>query len=116
MKPKEKIKLQWRDHTYEVGIAPPLPGNDETRTEFSSRINDEPKQIAFYLCESLMEPTAPESIHSYLEKLFKRKFSVGDATNKNKVEYFEIYESNDYGASRILISNNEARIQFERSL
>jgi hypothetical protein len=88
----------------------------ENKEKFASSINDEPKQIAFYLCESLMEPIATDSIHLYLEKLFKREFSVGCITNKDEVSYFKIYESNDYGATVILVNNNEARMQLERSL
>ncbi len=118
MKPKDKIYLKWQNNIYEVGIEKPLlPGNNETRANFSSVIDDEPKPICFYLCESLMEPTDPDVIHPYLQKLFQRKFSVGELkTDKNQVSFFKIYESDDYGASSIWINNNEARIQFARSL
>ena len=119
MKPKEKIKLQWQNHIYEVDIEQPSNDqfeNTKTRTNFASSIDDEPKKIAFYLYESLMEPMAPDSIHPYLEKLFQRKFSVGNITDKNQVSYFKIHESDDYGATVILINNDEARIQLERSL
>ncbi|MEI7557583.1 MAG: hypothetical protein WCJ45_01740 [bacterium] len=119
MTPKEKIHLQWQDHIYEVGIQQPWPGqceNDETRADFASNIDDIPKQIALYLCGSLLEPSAPDLIHPYLAKLFQRKFSVGYHTvrDTNHVTYFRLYESDDYGSTVILINNSEARIQFER--
>jgi hypothetical protein len=119
MEPKEKIKLQWQNHIYEVGIEHPWPGqfeNTETRAKFAESIDDEPKQIAFYLYESLMESTDPELIHPYLEKLFQIKFSIGSIINKNQVLYFKIHESSDHGATVIIINNNEARMQLERSL
>jgi len=119
MKLKEKIKLQWQNHTYEVGIQQPWPGqidNAEIRAKFTSSIDDKPKQIAFYLCESLMEPMAPDLIHPHLEKLFQRKFSVGDIKNTNEGSYFTIHNSDDYGMTVILINNNEAKMQLDRAL
>lgn len=119
MNPKQKITLQWQEHIYEVAIRQPYPGqweNRETRAKFAAFLTDEAKPIRLYLCESVVEPTAPEVIHPYLEKLFERKFSLGESTNKNNVLYFKIHESDDYGATIILINNEEVRIQLERSL
>lgn len=118
MDPQQKITLQWQEHIYEVAIRQPYPGqweNTETRAKFASSLTDEPKPIVFYLCESVVEPLAPDSIHPYLEKLFERKFSLGESTNKNNVSYFRIHESDDYGATVILVNNEEVRIQLERS-
>jgi hypothetical protein len=119
MDPKQKIALQWQEHIYEVAIRQPYPGqweNTETKAKFAASLTDEPKPIRFYLCESVVEFAAPEMIHLYLEKFFQRIFSLGESTNKNNVSYFKIHESDDYGATVILINNEEARIQLERSL
>lgn len=110
----EKIKLQWQNHIYELDIKQPWAtqhDNAEARAQLASSIDDEPKQIVFCLCESIMEPTAPDSIHPYLEKILKRRFSVGDITDKNGETCFKLYESTEHGTTVMWINNSEARIE-----
>ncbi len=110
----EKIKLQWQDHIYELDIKQPWAtqhDNVEARTKLASCIDDKPKQIVFYLHESIMEPLAPGLLHPYLEKILKSRFSVGEMMDKNEEIYFKIYEATDYGATVMWINNSEARIE-----
>lgn len=89
--------------------------SDETIKKFNA-INDEPKQISFYLFGSLMQAKEPNLLHSYFEKIFKKTFSIGYHTEKDedKNEYLKIHESDDYGSTVIWVNDNEARIQLER--
>lgn len=120
MEYKNSFTLKWQNKVYEVKIKHPWPGQDENkevRSMFAMTIDEKPKQLAFYLNGSLMEPKEPDLINPYLEKLFKITFTVGGIKeNENKIAYFQLFESSDYGATTIWVSNNEARMEFKRSL
>ena len=118
MEHKKIIQLKWQNRIFKVRMDHYQFGHDiRSKMECITQLDemdDEPKQIQFYLYGSLVEVKEPDLMNEYLEKMFVRGyFMVSFMEREGKKVYIPIYNPLDAHGKRIWISNDEARVQLE---